>query len=482
MKGNNNKQKRNSQPRLGIAANDDRYRVEYLPVEAIKPSPENDQIYGKIDLNDDMAQALAESIRERGLEEPLILTVDYYILSGHRRFSICKEFIEEIPCRIKHDIHREGNPDYLKDLIAYNPQRIKSVGSLLREAILRDSKTLADTQAAIQRVAATHEPTVEPKYIEVPGKKFVTPISWNKRQFLVAVQEVVEKLGVYWPLSIRQIHYRLLNNPPLKLTPERSWYGPEKYRYRNDQSSYDSLSDLCTSARYLGKISWEAIDDSTRTVTHHIGFRTVTEFIEEEMYEFLLGYNLNKQYDQPIHIEVLVEKNTLVNIAKPIVWRYYVPMTSGRGFAGPSVWRKMAERFEESGKKKMALLILSDYDPEGLVLADDAIRSLRDLWELPVKYHRIGVTREQIEELHLQQDFNLIKPGTPNCKNFVKRTGGTTTWECEALEPEYIKQQIEQAIQANLNMEIFKANQAKEREDSKEIHRIRTEIARSFNI
>ena len=133
-----------------------------------------------------------------------------------------------IPCRVKHDIRREGNPDFMKDLIAYNPQRVKSVGALLREAILRDSTTLEETQAAIQRIAATHEPTAQPKYIKVPGRKFVKPISLNRRQFLNAVKEVIEKLESYWPLSIRQIHYRLLNNPPLKLTPERSWYRDRK--------------------------------------------------------------------------------------------------------------------------------------------------------------------------------------------------------------------------------------------------------------
>jgi hypothetical protein len=143
-----------------------RYSVADVPVELIKPSPENDQIYGKIDSNDDMALALAASIKERGLEEPLILTADCYILSGHRRFAICKEFMKMIPCRIKTDIRREGNPDFMKDLIAYNPQRVKSVGALLREAILRDSKTLKETQAAIARVAATHEPSIKPEYIK----------------------------------------------------------------------------------------------------------------------------------------------------------------------------------------------------------------------------------------------------------------------------------------------------------------------------
>ena len=56
--------------------NDDRYHVTYVPVPSIRPSPENDQLYGPIDLYDDMSAALEVSIDERGLAEPLILTAD----------------------------------------------------------------------------------------------------------------------------------------------------------------------------------------------------------------------------------------------------------------------------------------------------------------------------------------------------------------------------------------------------------------------
>jgi hypothetical protein len=461
--------------------NGDRYHVEYLPAEEIKPSPENDQLYGKTDATDISVMALRESIAERGLEEPLILTSDGFILSGHRRFVVCRLLgMTSIPCRVKRDIRRNGNPDYMRDLAAYNPQRVKSAGALLREAILRDSTTLEDTQDAIRRVRATYKPTGEPTYQQVNGFKDVEPISANRQEFLAAVQEVVTRLRPYWPLSIRQIHYQLLNAPPLKLTPKRSSFGAEKYRYRNDKASYDALSDLCTPARYQGAIPWAAIDDSTRTSERHSGYESVTEFIEAEMQGFLLGYHRDKQCDQPIHIEVLVEKNTLVNIIRPVCDDFYVQWTSGRGFAGPSVWRKIASRFEDSEKEEMVLLIVSDYDPEGFVLADDAIRSLRDLWEIPISYHRVAVTREQIDELGLASDFNPVKEGSPNVKNFMERTGDTLTWECEALNPAYLRDQLRAAIMANMNMEIFEANQEQEQEDTEEIHRVRTEIARGF--
>lgn len=463
--------------------NDDRrYHVTYVPITSIRPSPENDQLYGPIDLYDDMSAALEISIDERGLAEPLILTVDGYILSGHRRFAVCKDLLhwEVIPCRTEHRIRREGNPNYFKDLIAYNPQRVKSVGALLREAILRDSTTLEDTQAAIARVQATNEPTTTPDYITVPGYKNVEPVSESQSELLEAVQDVVARLKEYWPLSIRQIHYQLLNDPPLWRIVGRSQFDPEHYRYRNDDRSYNALSRLCVSARYAGELPWPAIDDTTRTYDHRAGFRSVSEFITYEMERFLLGYHRDKQFDQPVYLEVLIEKNTLLNITRPVCREYYVPVTSGRGFAGPSVWYRMANRFAASKKERMVLLVVSDYDPEGLALARDAIRSLRDLWEIPIDYHRVALTREQIDEQELYEDFNPPKEKSKNLDAFIEETGSARTWECEALDPEYLRQQLRGAIEANMNMEIFHAAVSKEIEDSKIIHETRNEIARGF--
>jgi ParB-like nuclease domain len=187
--------------------NGDRYDVVYIRTEAIEPSPENDELYGGLG-DDETLHALTESIQDRGLEEPLILTADGFILSGHRRFAVCRALgMKLIPCRVKRDIRRLGNPSFKKDLMAYNPQRVKSAGALLREAILRDSTTLEDTQAAIRRVNSTMKPTGSPSYERVAGRKSVKEISPRRMEFLAAVRRVVERLRAYWPLSIRQVHY-----------------------------------------------------------------------------------------------------------------------------------------------------------------------------------------------------------------------------------------------------------------------------------
>ncbi len=68
----------------------DNYAVEFVDIRRIKPSPENDDIYGKI-TNDDQMDLLIDSIKHRGLEEPIIVSADNFIISGHRRFSALQQ-------------------------------------------------------------------------------------------------------------------------------------------------------------------------------------------------------------------------------------------------------------------------------------------------------------------------------------------------------------------------------------------------------
>jgi hypothetical protein len=312
----------------------------------------------------------------------------------------------------------------------------------------------------------------------VDRAKGITPISDRRQEFLAAVKKVIDDLLEFMPLSIRQIHYRLLNDPPLKQTPRRSRFGSEHYRYKNDDSSYNSLVDLLTAARYSGEISMSCIDDPTRPQKRWGGWDSVADFVQGEVDGFLTGFHRDRQQDQPRHIEVFGEKNTLYQMLQRACAEYYVPFCIGRGFCSIPVWRDMANRFRASGKERMTLIIISDYDPAGLNLADDAIRSL-ELHGVPVDGHRIAVTREQIDELGLAEDFAPLKDGLSQGLRdaFAERTGGTKTWEVEALPPDYLVEQIKAAIEANMSMEVFEAVCEQEAEGCYELCRIREQIA-----
>ena len=452
-----------------------RYAVVEVPIEHIKPSPENDAIYGEIDDDDEKMADLVGSIRKHGLAEPLLLSADGFILSGHRRLFACRKLgMTEIPCR-RSDITRHGSDDYHRTLAEFNPQRVKPIGAQLRESLLLDDSA-TDTYASIQNYhAASMEVDVE--YMKVAGEKLIKDISEGRREFLAAAVKVVNDLKKYWPLSVRTIHYNLLNKPPRKFVPKKQ-VAEDYRRYVNDLKSYSSLTDLLRDARYLGHIPMYAIDDPTRPQIYRPGFRNVTEFVSQQLAGFLSGYHRDRQMDQPRHIEILGEKNTLISMLKPTALEYYTPLSLARGFCSTPVFRDISKRFERSGKSEITLVIVSDYDPEGWELADDAIRTLRDLWGLPVKGHRVAVTRDQIDEMDLAEDFNPAKATSSRYKSFLKRTGGDTrTWECEALPPDFLVDQVRAAIEGNMDMPLFRAVVEQERQDAEELFRVKQEIA-----
>ncbi len=74
----------------------------------IKPAPENDTLYRPVDSEDPEIVALAESIRKHGLREPIVVSADGYILSGHRRYTACESVgLLEVPVRFE-SMRRSG--------------------------------------------------------------------------------------------------------------------------------------------------------------------------------------------------------------------------------------------------------------------------------------------------------------------------------------------------------------------------------------
>ena len=51
------------------------------------PSPENGRLYNPVDQGDGELAKLAASIKQVGLHEPLVVTADNFIVSGHRRYA-----------------------------------------------------------------------------------------------------------------------------------------------------------------------------------------------------------------------------------------------------------------------------------------------------------------------------------------------------------------------------------------------------------
>src|SRR5262249_58368602 len=93
---------------------------------AVQPSLAKDRLYRPVSDSDPDIIALAESIRQCGLQEPIVVTRDNFILSGHRRHRACRlAGLTVIPCRVENILSTD--PSFLARLCEFNRQRVKSI-------------------------------------------------------------------------------------------------------------------------------------------------------------------------------------------------------------------------------------------------------------------------------------------------------------------------------------------------------------------
>ncbi len=439
--------------------------VVQVQLSAIRPSPENNDVYGELSLSDPDVANLLASIRASGLLEPLRISKDNYLISGHRRrFCALLAGLETVPVIRDPISYANDREAFLRLLIEANSQRKKTSGMLLREAVMKiDPEQAVDELRQERQDAADERQFGDSEWVSPKNIRGRRKISAASMPFLEAALRVIEEHEEFWPLSVRQIHYRLLGpNAPLKHAAK-----PDS-TYANDAKSYRTLCDLLARGRVEGRVPWQAIDDETRPEMVNNHFWNTGQFFEQEISSFLRGYTRNRQQSQSSHIEIIAEKLTVKTILESVAARYSVPLTINRGMSGPTVKKKIADRFWRSGKERLILLVLSDLDPAGDAIAQD----IRDAFERDfgidedrLETYKVALTIDQVEAQALAPSMEA-KEHSPTYDAFVDRYGITDAYELEALEPADLQQILLEAIEAAMDMSAYGAELERESEDA----------------
>src|SRR5262249_18709857 len=143
------------------------------------------------------------------------VTTDDYIVSGHRRRVACQlAGLKVVPVRVLGFARGEGGDEYLNKLVTFNRQRVKSTDELLREEVIQANPEEGHRMLLAHRQEAAKANRA--KIIPVEGVMSRSEISDAKWPFFMACRDVLNKYAEFWPLTLRQIHYYLLNDPPLR--------------------------------------------------------------------------------------------------------------------------------------------------------------------------------------------------------------------------------------------------------------------------
>jgi hypothetical protein len=340
--------------------------------------------------------------------------------------------------------------------VEYNRQRTKTPAERLREEVI-----VADPEEAYQSLLDHRQKRarVSVQKIEIVGVMRRAKISEAKQPFLDAILRVLEERVDYWPLSDRQIHYALLNDPPLIHAAK-----PDS-RYDNTERSYKACIDLLSRARLFGLILWEAIHDPTRPVATPVVYPEPGGFIRGQLDDFLKGYSRDLMQSQPNHVEIIGEKNTIQSVVERVAGEYGIPYMIGRGYCSLQPRQQLAEKFNKSGKERLILLVLSDFDPEGEDIAHSFARSMRDDFGIekiePVK---VALTADQVRKLRLPPIMKA-KRDSSRYGRFVAKHGDDV-FELEALPPDRLQQILRAAIDAVIDVKAFNAEIDMEKKDA----------------
>jgi ParB-like chromosome segregation protein Spo0J len=429
----------------------------------IRPAAVNDQIYKPVRTDDPAIEELAASIRERGVTDPIQITRDGVIVSGHRRYAAARlAGLTTVPVIRRDDLHSTDD-EFVREVVEANRSREKTAAEQIREQIAATDpaqalESLRRRRDKDREAGAGHAEAAGLVAVHAGAAARRDGISDAKRPMLDAAKKIIEDNRVFWPLTVRQVHYRMLNVGVLRHT------GRKGSTYVNDLACYKDLSNLMTRARLTGEVSWLAITDPTRPARPPAVHRSPAAFIRQELDWFLNGYYRDLLQSQDFYLEVVAEKLTVETPVKRAAKEFTATYSIGRGYGSIDFKHEVAKRFRQSGKPFMKLLMLGDFDPEGEDIVRNMASSLRDEFDVDVDGYKVALTPDQVRAFGLPPNL-LAKKTSSRAKGFTARHG-KHAYELEALEPAALQTLVRDAITAAIDMDRFRADEETEAGDA----------------
>jgi hypothetical protein len=170
---------------------------------------------------------------------------------------------------------------------------------------------------------------------------------------------------------------------------------------------------------------------------------------------------------------VIIEKDAISNITKPITGEYGVQLLVNRGYGSSSVMHQLAGIFDKDGRPGK-ILYIGDHDPSGL----DMIRDVRErllTFGVSVDIEPIALTWDQIGDY--APPPNPAKFKDPRSTDYVAKYG-KKSWEVDALRPEVLRDVLEDAICRNMDMDQYASILELEEDDRQVLYETAQELMR----
>jgi hypothetical protein len=254
------------------------------------------------------------------------------------------------------------------------------------------------------------------------------------------------------PCNVRALAYQLFNRRLIRSMSSKE---------------VKKVSRACVIAREEGTMPWSWIVDETRRE------ETVPTWKDPRAYARAVqdSYRRNKWEGQPTRVFVWSEKSTVAGTIRPVLEEYEVPFQVLHGWSGATpVWDAAAANLRRS--QRTLILYVGDYDPSGMGMSErdlpqrlarystndpsdkdlperDVRRILKDV---RLEIRRIALTKADTKALGAATRFPASdKKADSRYPRFVANHGDWC-WELDALSPPVLRDRVERAIVAELDL------------------------------
>src|SRR5262245_43062024 len=252
------------------------------------------------------------------------------------------------------------------------------------------------------------------------------------------------------PMTVRQVFYQATVNGLVEKA----------------ESGYAKVQTDLTLMRREGELPYEYLADNTRWQRKPRTYDGVAEALQATA-EF---YRKSLWADADCYVEIWLEKDALAGVILPITAMYDVPPMVARGYASLSFLHSAAEYISDL-EVPTFIYHLGDFDPSGVNAGEKIEETLREMApEAEIGFERIAVTPEQIRQWRL--------PTRPTKTSDTRsHSFGSISVELDAIEPNQLRELVQEAIEQHLPPEQFAVLKAAEKSERELISRLVSKAA-----
>lgn len=203
--------------------------------------------------------------------------------------------------------------------------------------------------------------------------------------------------------------------------------------------------------RKQGRLPWNAVLDLTRDLDQWQVYGSP----RDARAAMCRRYTEDRWLGQPAYPVLIVEKDTLEPVCKPMAQAWQMPFASSRGYSSLTLQHDAAEilrdRHARTGQSAIVYFV-SDLDPSGLDLQRAWQDAFRDFGARVLRFVRLGLTREQVDnpDLDIARLGIGVKPSDSRSTVFV-REFGRICWEADILPAAEIEAALDEQINSWLH-------------------------------